>query len=250
LLLGYFILILASFKQLEDYHHNGFGLEMLKPRKKITKKQLKEDKLVTFYFQASEWLEKYSKYLLLGIAAIALVVAGVAYYGFSQTKAEKSASVDLARATRTLEALDYKSAISQLSAIVDSYGSTTSGKLARLHLANAFFQTKEYANAEKSYRKFISGFSGDEHFRAAAQGGVAACLEQEKKYAEAAEAYLDAAESYDSVLAPGFLVSAGRCYSLAGNDAKAKELYNRVVQDYPKAPEKDDALMLLSMIGG
>ena len=223
---------------------------MLKPRKKITKKQLKEDKLVTFYFQTSEWLELHSKYLLMGVAAFVLIAAGIVYYTYAQSKAEKTASVDLARATRTLESLDYQNAISQLSAIVDSHGSTTSGKLARLHLANAFYQTKEYASAKKSYSKFTSSFSGDEHFLAAAQGGVAACLEQEKKYGEAAAAYVKAADSYDSVLAPGFLVNGGRCYSLAGNEAKARELYNRVVQDYPKAPEKDDALMLLSMIGG
>lgn len=223
---------------------------MLKPRKRITKKQLKEDKLVTFYFQAQEWLEKYSKHLMIGVAVVVVAVAAIAWYTTSQAKAEKTASADLARATRTLETFDYQNAISQLSSIVDSYGSTPSGTMARLHLANAFYQTREYANAKKSYAKFLSSFSGDDHFLAAAQGGIAACLEQEKSYGEAAKAYIKAAEKYDSVLAAGMLLNAGRCYAQAGDTGRARELYNRVVTDYPKATEKDDALMLLSLIGG
>jgi len=222
---------------------------MLKPRKKITKKQLKEDKLVTFYFQAQEWLEKNGKLLTMAAAAVVLVAAGVAYYSYAQVRAEKTASVDLARATRTFEAQDYQTAISQLSPIVDSYGSTTSGKMARLYLADAFFQTKEYANARKHYQKFASSFKGDDYFRAAAQGGVAACLEQEQKYAQAAAAYVDAAESWDSVLAPSMLLNAGRCYNRAGDSATARKTLNRLIEAYPKATEKEDALLLLSSLG-
>jgi predicted negative regulator of RcsB-dependent stress response len=222
---------------------------MLKPRKKITKKQLKEDTLVTFYFQAQEWLERNGKALMIGAAAIVLVAIGLVYYTFAQNKAEKSASVDLARATRTFESQDYPNAISQLSAIVDNYGRSTSGKMARLYLANAFFQSKEYANALKNYKKFVSSFSGDDYFLAAAQGGVAACLEQEQKYDQAGEAYLDAVDSYESVLSPSFLLNAGRCFSRAGDTAKARKAFNRVVDEFPKAAEKDDALMLLSMVG-
>lgn len=223
---------------------------MLKPRKKITKKQLKEDSLVTFYFKAQEWLDEHGKTLMIAAAAVVLAIAGFTYYLYAQTQAEKSASVDLARATRTLEAQDYQNAISQLSGIVDNYGRTTSGKIARLHLAQAFFQTKEYANAKNSYKKFISSFSGDKYFLAAAQAGVASCLETEKKHSEAAEAYLQAVDSYSSVLDPAMLLNAGRCFHEAGQKEKARKAFNRIIEEHPKAAEKDDAVMLLGLIGG
>jgi len=222
---------------------------MLKPRKRITKKKLKEDKLVTFYFRASDWLEENSKYLFMGLAAIVLVAAAIIYFNYAQEKSEKNASVDLARATRTLETGDYQNAIAQLSSIVDNYGSSTSGTMARLYLANALFQTKEYNNAEKNYAKFISRFSGDEYLLAAAQGGIAASLQARKKWAEAAKAYEKAAEKYDSVLAPGFYIQAARCYTSLGDDRKAKSLYNKVIEEFPQATEKEEALMLLSMLG-
>lgn len=222
---------------------------MLKPRKRITKKKLKEDKLVTFYFKATQWLEDYSKYLMIAIAAIVVIAAAVVFYNYSQTKSEKTASVELARATRTLESGDFQNAIAQLSSIVDNNGGSTSGTMARLYLANAFFRNKDYVNAEKNYRKFASSFSGDDYFISAAQGGIAASLQAQKKYHEAAQVFEKAAGKYESVLAPNFLIQAGRCYANLGENAKAKAMYQKVIEDYPKATEKDEALMLLSMLG-
>ena len=57
---------------------------MLKPRKQITKKQLKEDSLVTFYFKAQEWLEVHGKTLMIAAAAVLLAIAGFAYYLYAQ----------------------------------------------------------------------------------------------------------------------------------------------------------------------
>lgn len=221
---------------------------MLKPRKRITKKQLKEDKLVTFYFKATDWLERNTNFILYGVAAVLVIIAAFTYYAYSSNKAEKEASVEFAKATRTFESFDYQNAIAQFSNLVDNYGSTTSGKLGRFYLANCFYQTKDYANAEKNYKKFISNFSGGEHFLAAAQGGIAASLAQRQIYAEAAKAFEKAAHKYESVLTPNYLLQAAQCFSQSSNNVKAKELYNEIITKYPKSPEKDDALMLVSML--
>jgi predicted negative regulator of RcsB-dependent stress response len=221
---------------------------MLKPRKRITKKQLKEDKLVTFYFQASDWLQQNSQYLLWGVVALVLVASGAFYYFYTSANAERDASVELAKASRSYEGNDYQNAIAQLSNLVDNYGGTTSGKIGRFYLANSFYMTKDYENAEKNFKKFISGFSGDEHFLAAAEGGLASTLVQRNHPAEAAKAFEKAATRYTSVLAPGFLLQAGRCYTTAGDKAKAREMYDKVIKDYPKSTEKEEAVMLESMI--
>ncbi|MBN2354847.1 tetratricopeptide repeat protein [candidate division KSB1 bacterium] len=221
---------------------------MLKPRKRISKKKLKEDKLVTFYFKAVDKLEQNTNIVLGAAAAILIIVVGIAYYIYSNTKAEQLASVELSKATRIYEIGDYQNAIAQLSNVTDNYGSTPSGKIARFYLAKAFYQTEDYINAEKNYRRFLSGFSGDEHFLAAAQGGLAATLLQRQQYSEAAAAFIKAAEKYDSVLAPGFLIQAGRCFTLANNESRARKVYSEIVEKYPQSPEKDEAIMLSSML--
>jgi TolA-binding protein len=222
---------------------------MLRPRKHISKQELKEDTLVTFYAKALKWVEDYRMMLIGGAVAIVVVVLGIFFYFQSSEDAEKAASVELAKATRIYESADIQNAIPLLSNLVKNYGSTYSGKLGRFYLANAFFQNKDYDNAKTNFEKFVSGFSGDSHFLAAAQGGAAACLEQKGQYAAAAEAYEKAADRYDeAVLAPQFLFKAARSYELAGQKAKSITMYKRVMEKYPKSPEKDDAQTQLSLL--
>jgi len=222
---------------------------MLKPRKRITKKQLKEDKLVTFYFQATSWIEKNSKYIYMGLGAILLVVVLLFVNARAKKSSESSASVELSRATRAYESGDYKNAITQLSNLVENYGGTRSGILSLLYLANSFYQNGDTENAIKNYKEFYSKFSGDEHLLASAMGGIAACLEQEKKYREAAEQYEKIVHKYPkAVQAPYFLLRSGRCFTLANDNGKAKQQFEKLVKDYPNAQEKEDALMLLAMI--
>lgn len=221
---------------------------MLKPRKRITKRKLKEDKLVTFYFKALDKLEQNAKLIFGVVGAVLIIIAGLVVYGYYDKKAEEQASVELVKAMRAYEIGDYQNAIAQLSVVTGNYGGSRSGKLARFYLANAFYQTNDFANAENNYRRFLSDFSGNDHFLAAAQGGVAASLVQQGRLAEAAKAYEKAAKKYDSVLAAGFLLQAGRCYSRANNPVKAKEMYELLIEKYPKAPEKDEAIVLLNML--
>ncbi len=50
---------------------------MLKPQKKISRREIKEDKLVTTYFEARKWIEENTKivtYIVGGI--VALIVIG------------------------------------------------------------------------------------------------------------------------------------------------------------------------------
>ncbi len=222
---------------------------MLKPRKRITKKQLKEDKLVTFYFKATSWIEENSKYIYLGLGVILLVVVLVFVNARSKKSSESNASVELSRATRAYEAGDYQNAITQLSNLVENYGGTRSGILSLFYLANSFYQTGDLENAIKNYRKFASKFSGDEHLLASAMGGIAACLEQGKKYTEAAEQYEKIVHKFPkAVQAPYFLLRSGRCFALANDNSKAKEQYEKIVKEYPDAQEKEEALMLMAMI--
>jgi predicted negative regulator of RcsB-dependent stress response len=223
---------------------------MLRPRKHISKKELKEDKLVIFYAQATAWLENYKSYLIGGIAALVVMALGVFFYLQSSETSEKAASVELAKATRAYESADLQTAIPMLSNLVKNYGRTTSGKVGRFYLANAFFQNKDYENAKANYEKFNSSFHGDEHFVASAQGGIAACLEEKKQYDAAAQTFADAAEKYEkSVMAPLFLFKAGRCYVLAGKVEKGKVMFQQLVEKFPKSAEKDDALMQISLLG-
>jgi TolA-binding protein len=222
---------------------------MLKPRKRITKRQLKEDKLVTFYQNAQTWIEEYSKYVIGGVAAVIIIVVVVMMYNSSQQAAEKEASVKLSQATKSYERGDYQTATSLLSNLVEENGGTRSGKMGHLYLANSLFQTQDYAGAEENYKKFISGFKGDEHILSSAAAGVAACYEEKNEFEVAAKEYENVVKKYaDSIFAPRYLMRAARCYELATNKDKAKEVYAKVIEEFPDSEEKGDAVVLSAML--
>ncbi len=222
---------------------------MLKPRKRLSKKKLKEDKLVTFYYKASAWAEDNSKYVVGAMAAVAVIVVAVYFYANSQKGNEQKASVELAKATRTFEKGDYQNALPLLTNLVEKYGSTESGNMGFLYLADSFFENNDYENAKINYKKFASVFKGDEHILSAAYGGIAACDEQSKKYQEAAQQYQKTVKKFpDSIFAANYLLRAARCYSLANMPEEAKKVYDELVKDYPDAQEKNEAIMLKAML--
>ena len=45
-------------------------------------------------------------------------------------------------------------------------------------------------------------------------------------------------------------MNAARCYKLADNSEKAKQLYQRVIDEYPDARQKRDAEMYLNALNG
>ena len=222
---------------------------MLTPRKRLTKRELKEDKLVTFYYQAQAWFDENTRVVLIGAGAVIIILIAVFAISNFKQKAESKASVDLAIALRSFSSNQYEQAKPQLNSIVDSYGSTDSGKLARFYLASAMYKTGDYNGALEQYKKFAAGFKGDDYIKSTAMAGVAACQEQLEQYESAAEQYLKTAKEFSKIFAaPEYLFKAARCYQLAGNNEKASDLYAKIVQDYPDSEVKNDALLMKSVM--
>ncbi len=221
---------------------------MLKPRKRITKKTLKEDRLVTFYFKAQTWIDQNSKMLLIALAAFIVVLAIVVFFNFSKKKMEANASVELAKAVRAYQNSDYQNALPLLNNLVENYGGSKSGKIGSFYLANTFFNNGDYDNAQKYYKKFVSGYKGDNVILSSAMAGIAACYEQKNDFESAALQYEKVASKFpDTFKAPAYLLKAGRCFSLAQNNEKAKQLFNMIVEKYPDSKEKDDAILLKAL---
>ena len=222
---------------------------MLKPRKRITKKHLKEDKLVTFYVKASAWLEKNTKYIIAGVLIVLLTIAAGMYFSSSSKKAEAGASVEYDKALRAYKAQDYQDAILLFSSIVDNYGGTISGKLSYLYLANSYFKTSDYENALNNYKKFASKYKKNDMLLSFAMGSIGSSYEQMEKYQQAAEQYSKTVTKFpDSIQAPHYLFRAARCYSLIGNNKEAQVVYQRLIEEYPDSQEKPKAIIFKELL--
>ena len=221
---------------------------MLTPRKRIRKKDLKEDKLVTLYFKSRQWLEENIKYITGGATALLVVILGLLVISHLRQKAGQAASVEFSKASRLYQASDYRNAAVQFTTIVNRSGGTASGKLARFYLAQSLYNTGDYVGAQKQFRKFAASFSADKQIKVTALGGEAACLEQQGKPMEAAVKYEAIFDKFkDLPRASYYLLRAARCYELADNTQKSQALFQKIIDDFPDSKEKEDAVLLSAL---
>lgn len=217
---------------------------------KISKRQLKEDKFTTFMLDSKDRLMDTWQFWVIGLVGVVLVVAAIIYYTSSQSTKAIEASEKYANAV-----MDYRNGSSQiailsLTQVVDDYGSTQTAEQATFLLGKISYETKNYAEATRWFESYISKYKGNKLDRAAAFAGIAACLEEQGSFAEAAAKYEEAATAYPGGPLEGdYLTSAMRNYLLAGDIAKAKAKLDRIEQDFPNTDIAQRAARLFSEKG-
>jgi tetratricopeptide (TPR) repeat protein len=220
---------------------------MLRPNKKISKKDIKEDRLITWYAEATGLYEKHKKNIHIGIGVVAIIVLVVVVYLKNQGDNEVLASAQLAKVFSLFDAGSYQEAVEGvpernipgLRSIVDNYGSTPTGQIARFYLANSLYQLKRYDEALEAFDDFRPS---DELLAISRYAGIAQSHEARGQYAEAAKAYeLAASKNPTAVSAAENLNSAARNYALAGDKEKALELYQRLKKSHSTTPFGRDA---------
>src|SRR6266571_312785 len=123
---------------------------MLKPKKKISRKEIKKDALITAYEQVTLYYDENKKYVSYALTGVVIVVVAILVYLNNRRANNEKAAVELGKVFAIYDGAvtnsqQYKVAIEGqpergimgLKAIVENYGGSESGQLARFYLANA-----------------------------------------------------------------------------------------------------------------
>jgi outer membrane protein assembly factor BamD (BamD/ComL family) len=213
----------------------------MSPRR-ITKKEMKEDKLVTAAFKLSEWLQRHLNQVLM-VTGGAVLAAVVVFFVFSSRGRRSQKAADLfGKATMEFQAGNASQAITDLHTVMERYGGTKSAGPAAFYLATAYFYARDYATAKATFQRFIEEYSEDPLSLASAQAGIAECDMQSGAFEAAGDNFVKAVSSKpDGLLAPQYLLSAGRAYLKANQKEKAKQAFNRLLDQYPDSNEAGKA---------
>ena len=129
---------------------------MLRPKKKITKKEIQRDPFLETVDQAQAHLEENrSRYLQIGIAIIAILIGFNALSNNSQ-KTNKEASSSLGDALLTLDLDDQTTAKFQLETVINEYENTTSASLAEYYLGKMSYDNNDNVNAERYLSSYLN----------------------------------------------------------------------------------------------
>ena len=126
--------------------------------------------------------------------------------------------------------------------VIEEYGSTPSGNLAKHYAGICYLKTGDLENAAKYLAKYspVKGIPGAliNAQNLGLQGDIAV---DEGNYKEAVKFFEKAVEAADNnATAPIFLMKAGRAYKALGDTAKAKECFERIATAYPSSFEARD----------
>ncbi len=181
--------------------------------------------------RTEEFIQKNQK-IIIGVAVAILLVALAifGYYKWYKQPREARASAELFAAEQYFLNGEYQKALEGddthrgLLSVIDSYGSTKAGNLAKYYAGIANLQLGNYAEADK----WLGKYKGNDLFTKA----IAV------KTADAAKKYVDAAKAGDNaVTAPAALFKAGVAYIMLGDNKKAADCLKQIRTKYPESTE-------------
>jgi tetratricopeptide (TPR) repeat protein len=214
---------------------------------KLTKRQMKEDPLVTAAFRATEVWERFGRTILIAVGGLLLLALLVFFVSRTRAQAEQRAMGDLFRATVALSQGDATSAGPMLKEIIENSPGTKAARDAMLLLGDAQMAQHNPREAATWYQKCVDKAGGDKERERAGYLGLGTALEDGGQFGPAAAAYAKAAERGRSDNERGrALLSAARSYARAGQNQKAVEVYQKIAAlPAAEVPIKEAAAMHL-----
>ncbi len=212
---------------------------MLTKKKKLSKKEIKQDKLVEVYYKAYGYFEENRSRILFYAGALIVLVFVIIYYINNKKENNAKAEVLLSQVMNLYDQGSYLEAIegrpsqniTGLKKMVEDYGSTENGETAKIYLANSYDMLGKSDEALKYYEDYDGDIS---IYQATALAGQAGIYAGRKEYEKAADLFRKASRvSKTDVLNPDYMLDASINYIRAGKKEEAKGLLESLKKDYP-----------------
>ncbi len=194
---------------------------------RMSKEELREDPVLEWIQNAIETTQKNSRWILIGIVAVVVVIFGVIMIGNSRTaQREESTRLLLAGQSLYLQG-NYAASETQLQQLLAGGPSGDITVRARVTLGDALSAQERPAEALEAYEAALSGSDGD--LKAASLRGKASALESLGRFAEAVTSF-QAASEIPTAFANDDLLGSARCSLAAGDAAGAKTVLEQLQQ--------------------
>lgn len=219
---------------------------MQHPHRKMTRRELKQDKFILATLKAKDYVEKNAKLIIRGLLLFVVVIVIVVFFVRSKKQASLEAATMLGQVQMMMNSGNQQAAADSLQLIVDRYDGTAAAGKATFLLAKLYWERNDFTNAKGYFERYIDDYLDKTVVSQAALAGYADCLFQDEDYEGAAKYYERAARLNDDFPeTPRFLFSAAAAYKEAGQFKKAEELAQRLIKDYNDIQVKNRAEILL-----
>lgn len=222
--------------------------------KKLTKEELEQDPLTDYYNRLLESYRDNKASILGGIIAVILVVGGAIGWYYYQESQERQARNLMANAETAFLNGNYQTALQGseeaftvgFEQIINNYGGTDAGNLARYYAAVCHYNMENYQQA-LSYMQRYTVPAGIMGVGPISFHGV--IHNELGNHSRAAELYVKAAEwDVNESTTPYNYLEAARSYSEAGNTEEARRYAQMIVDEYPQSSQAAEAEQMLGTL--
>lgn len=236
---------------------------------KTSRKELREpDEFITLTHRVLQWLNQQKVPLIVGAAALILVIVGVVGWNWYVESAEKDASRSFVEAYEILDARvapgeegttsvdgtyateedKYRAAIAALEQVRTNHESTSTADLAGYFIGECHRRLGEHQKAIEHLEQYLEATGPDGELAVFALEGIGLSLEALGRTEEAAKRFRRLTEEpFDREPDRG-LYHLARLEQKAGHDREAAKKFTEIVEKYPGSvflPEIESRLELL-----
>lgn len=215
-----------------------------------TKDDAPQEALLVWFLKIWAAIEKDYPKILAGFGVGILAVLIFIFINHYQNKNSEAANQAMGEVYISLFKGDVNQAISLSQKVLNEYGNQPIAQEALLAIANLQFEQKQIAEAQGNYQKYLDQYGSEGPLGYGAWAGLAACLEMNGKFLDAAQKFASYSEKHPQTpFAPVALKESARCFDLANASDQANASYQKILVQYQKSPVAGLARNELSMKG-
>jgi TolA-binding protein len=213
-----------------------------KTKGKLTKKELKQDRLVQLTYKVESFYLRYQKWVMSVAVGIIVVVVAALLVSRATKSSRLEDSYQLTMAKMQMDGEQLPQARDALTRLVSSAGSKVAGE-AKFLIGRIAFQQGNYSEAADLFSAYLKDFSVDAEMDCAAMMGLGASYNATGKREEAAQTYADAAKAHPKEsCAAQALWEASRIYLDLKQKDKAMAMLSTIRDSYRESAVAPQAL--------
>ena len=219
---------------------------MAKSSEHISKKELKQDSIIGFFDYIFNYIGLHSGKFIIAFVAF-LAIAGI-YVSLEKVKYNRQQSVfkSLYEAKKSLENNEEVKAIAKLNLLVKKYPKSVEAVDSFLILFKHYFDKSEYQMCVDLSKLMLKKGSRDSSVMQIFLSVQALSFEQMAEYEFAIKSYERLiAMQPSSYSVPDTLLALARCYKSLQKIEKSKEIYQKLINEYPDTDWGKKASMLM-----
>jgi TolA-binding protein len=204
--------------------------------------------------QTQEFFTKHKTLVTGVLTAVVLIIGGLFFYNYYVDTQDQEAQVQLFPAVFYFEKDSLGKALSGdgnftdgFAAVANDYSLTKSGNLASFYAGVSYLKQGQYDDAIKSLKDFTS----DDYLIQARAYCLLGDAYTEKNELDNAISYYEKASEYkpNPQFTPAYLMKLGMAAEAKGDNDKAKKAYKKVISEFKKSSELNEAKKALAKLG-